>query len=180
MAHSSEPSVTDLTKGVYRRLYGGFITGQRINKLSLRAEAWFWRILAVTNRKGRVPSDIVKLRALTAGPRRVSVKQIQSWVDEMIAVRLLENVGSSELHLIDFERLQPRTVLNGSRPGIPKAVRLDVLAAGYCLMCGRGEDLSVDHIQPVSKGGSDRRDNLQCLCLPCNLRKSNKWEERAN
>lgn len=30
--------VTDLTRGVYRRLYAGFIKGQRINKISLQAE----------------------------------------------------------------------------------------------------------------------------------------------
>lgn len=44
---------------------------------------------------------------------------------------------------------------------------------GYrCQFCGRmandGVQLDIDHIVPRAKGGSDRADNLQVLCSPCN------------
>lgn len=43
---------------------------------------------------------------------------------------------------------------------------------GYrCLECGRTDDLSVDHIAPLSLGGSNDLSNLQTLCRPCNSRK---------
>jgi len=43
---------------------------------------------------------------------------------------------------------------------------------GYrCCICGAAERLSVDHIIPISKGGSDELDNLQTLCWSCNSRK---------
>jgi hypothetical protein len=38
-----------------------------------------------------------------------------------------------------------------------------------CRICNRsGVELEVDHIVPVSLGGSDRLDNLQTLCQDCN------------
>ena len=45
---------------------------------------------------------------------------------------------------------------------------------GKCLACGANEDLTLDHIVPRSKGGSDAEDNLQTLCRKCNSAKSNR------
>lgn len=50
---------------------------------------------------------------------------------------------------------------------------------GYrCVACGlheselpEGVTLTLDHIRPVSKGGSNRASNLQTMCKPCNNRK---------
>lgn len=43
---------------------------------------------------------------------------------------------------------------------------------GKCLKCGSDENLTIDHIVPVSRGGSNRHDNLQVLCRCCNSIKS--------
>ena len=40
-----------------------------------------------------------------------------------------------------------------------------------CLACGDAGPLTVDHIVPISKGGSNSIANIQPLCLPCNLSK---------
>ena len=49
-----------------------------------------------------------------------------------------------------------------------------------CQICGKtiddGVTLHLDHIQPVSKGGSDEEDNLQVLCSQCNLEKHNRTD----
>lgn len=37
-----------------------------------------------------------------------------------------------------------------------------------CARCGRRRRLTVDHVIPVSKGGSSDISNLQPLCRPCN------------
>jgi hypothetical protein len=43
-----------------------------------------------------------------------------------------------------------------------------------CKRCGVQKDLTVDHIWPVSRGGSDDDDNLQTLCRRCNTSKGAK------
>lgn len=41
-----------------------------------------------------------------------------------------------------------------------------------CQICGHApEDLCVDHIVPISLGGTDDLDNLQAACWDCNSRK---------
>lgn len=63
------------------------------------------------------------------------------------------------------------------RPKIPAKLRIMVLNRdkSTCVMCGRKAPevvLHVDHIVPVSEGGTTTLDNLQTLCADCNLGKS--------
>jgi len=67
--------------------------------------------------------------------------------------------------------MKPRT--KNTRRLLAPSRALKVFARdGYqCLHCGSRNDLTVDHIVPVSRGGSDFLSNLQTLCRPCNSRK---------
>ncbi len=64
------------------------------------------------------------------------------------------------------------------RQSISKSLRYRVLERdGFkCVVCGRSAnspnvELQVDHIIPVSKGGTNRFENLRTLCTDCNLGK---------
>jgi len=46
---------------------------------------------------------------------------------------------------------------------------------GMCDECGADKNLSVDHIRPLSKGGTNELNNLRVLCRRCNSRKKDKW-----
>lgn len=54
--------------------------------------------------------------------------------------------------------------------------RIYRLQRGKCAACRAllGQGYQVDHIQALSKGGSNRPSNLQLLCMPCNRAKSDK------
>lgn len=43
-----------------------------------------------------------------------------------------------------------------------------------CQLCRSQEDLTFDHIHPVSRGGKGTMENLQILCQPCNSFKNDR------
>ena len=43
-----------------------------------------------------------------------------------------------------------------------------------CLCCGKHGNLTPDHVVPLCKGGKNTIDNIQPLCLTCNLKKARK------
>ncbi|MCX4190830.1 HIT domain-containing protein [Methylophaga sp. OBS3] len=62
---------------------------------------------------------------------------------------------------------------------IPGRSRFEILkrAGNRCELCGissQERQLDVDHIQPVSKGGSNDESNFQVLCRKCNAQKGNR------
>jgi len=77
-----------------------------------------------------------------------------------------------------YDRLpspQPRRARR--RSTIPVGRRYQVLRRDNftCQVCKTsGVPIEVDHIIPISRGGTDRIENLQTLCVPCNRGKSNR------
>lgn len=59
---------------------------------------------------------------------------------------------------------------------VPLALRTAVLKRdGWaCVYCGSKEELQIDHIIPVSRGGATVLGNLEVLCKPCNQEKGAK------
>lgn len=55
---------------------------------------------------------------------------------------------------------------------VAPGTRAEVMAAGKCAFCGATNELTIDHVVPRSKGGGSHRENLQCLCGPCN-----RWKD---
>jgi 5-methylcytosine-specific restriction endonuclease McrA len=45
---------------------------------------------------------------------------------------------------------------------------------GICLRCGSAENITKDHVEPLSEGGSNYIDNLQPLCRSCNSWKATR------
>ena len=60
------------------------------------------------------------------------------------------------------------------RGKIDRNLREQILARDNhrCKHCGSTENLEIDHIVPISKGGKSTPDNLQVLCHDCNMEKS--------
>lgn len=81
-----------------------------------------------------------------------------------------------------FERLDGNVSAPSKRNRRPisPAVRFAVLVRDghrcvYCGVTSREARLDVDHVKPVSQGGSDAIENLATACFDCNLGKSDRW-----
>jgi hypothetical protein len=114
---------------------------------------------------GVVSSGFVRTRVV---PR----SQYQSRVDELVASGLFVPVADG------WRVAGPWHVASGQRERIPEGVRSAIYERdGYqCQACGSTDDLTLDHIYPRSRAGSDGSRNLQTLCGPCNSRKGARLE----
>jgi len=72
--------------------------------------------------------------------------------------------------LLIYDRMPPRKV-KFTRKNIYKR---DGNRCQYCGKKFKQEDLNLDHVIPVSRGGKDNWYNVVCSCVSCNLRKGNK------
>lgn len=72
--------------------------------------------------------------------------------------------------LMIYDRLPPRRV-KFTRKNI---YRRDNNTCQYCGRKLRTEELNLDHVLPLSRGGKNSWENVVCSCIPCNMRKSNR------
>ena len=64
--------------------------------------------------------------------------------------------------------------LRKAAPGAHTLVEWRALKSWFgdiCLRCGTHDSLTVDHVIPLARGGTDNIDNLQPLCFSCNASK---------
>ena len=85
-----------------------------------------------------------------------------------------------ELQKIGFECTTSQYYAKNQRELMTKQLRYQIMKRDNytCKICGKcmpnGNDIHIDHIIPISKGGKTVPSNLQVLCSKCNLSKSNK------
>lgn len=103
----------------YRRLYLGFPSGERINKVSVASEATFWRLLVVADDFGNLSASPRYLLGV-AFPLRpeISESDLKANLDELRHVGLIapyEAEGSQFLHITGFLETQSAISRNGVR-----------------------------------------------------------------
>ncbi|MFO0832909.1 MAG: HNH endonuclease [Phycisphaerales bacterium] len=79
------------------------------------------------------------------------------------------------IRLLGYDKLPEQTVKLNRR-------NLFARDRNRCQYCGRifsTSDLSIDHVNPRSRGGGDTWENLVCACIRCNARKGGRTPEQA-
>lgn len=100
-----------------------------------------------------------------------TVELVQSWardVEAEDAKNAIEELAATSYGYVLMKRV--------TRQKMSPALRQEVYESdGFaCVICGTSENLEIDHIIPVSKGGTDDRINLQTMCAHHNRKKGNR------
>lgn len=82
-------------------------------------------------------------------------------------------VGKVDIESMDFSTRPIKAARLVKRKAIGKNTRDAIFKRDEyaCLRCGCKEDLTIDHIIPLSLGGLNKVGNFQTLCNPCNNEK---------
>lgn len=112
MQRVEDALTTDMTGGLYRRIYAGFLTGRRINSVSIGAEAWFWRMHAIADDFGNLHGDPHLLKCMAAPRRDVKLGDIEAWITELMStdpplIRGYEVDGERFIEIDQFTTRQP-------------------------------------------------------------------------
>ena len=137
----------------------------------------------------RAPSGWPAL-VLNADFRPLSYYPLSLWPwQEVIKAVFLERVEvvstyDFAVHSPSFEMKLPSVVALKSfiaqdRPPAFTRFNLFLRDAFACQYCGSQGDLTFDHIQPRSRGGSTSWTNIVTACAPCNLRKGGRTPAEA-
>jgi 5-methylcytosine-specific restriction endonuclease McrA len=191
---SSEKSLVKITQKVYSE-FGNFNTStiirrfntwneaikkaglQTSNTLNVSDEELFKNILTLWEHLGRQPrrsdlTNIVSKYSQSPYNRRFS-----TWTNALEKYVIWAN--GEDINAPEEKEILPQKRNTGRDPSL--RLRFKVLQRDNfsCKQCGASPakdqsiELHIDHIIPWSKGGDTVFENLQTLCLKCNLGKSN-------
>ena len=94
-----------------------------------------------------------------------------------LVVERIEDLYVAPSEVVSLATIPQRTDLADIMPAISQKQWLYGAQDGYCKGCRehfQARNLTVDHIIPRSKGGTDHVENLQLLCGHCNSLKGDR------
>lgn len=138
----------------YRRRRYPLIRAEKLVKDRLYYRANRQRILGVVRRYSQTHREQIAAYARKTGPE--SRRRRAAWWRSYIARKRARKAGlTTHFTPAEWKELVER-------------------ASHACLACGAQTDLTVDHIVPLSRGGTNDIGNVQPLCFGCNQQKHTK------
>lgn len=101
----------------------------------------------------------------------------QSWADSNHDKRRVSNAqwAARNKEALRIKEGRRRARLKGAGVFTILPRELDRLLSSPCVACGSSNDIHVDHVIPIARGGRHSIGNLQALCAPCNYKKHSRF-----
>jgi len=102
----------------------------------------------------------------------------------MDRIKILEYYDDWEIHSPSTTMFVPALAITKDYHSFNKGVRFsrqnlylrDLFQCQYCAETFEPHDLNIDHVKPLSKGGTTNWENCVTSCIPCNSRKGNMFK----
>lgn len=112
-----------------------------------------------------------------SSPKEITFYKVLKPSEVLIRVELLAQYN--------FEMTEYQYNCDNQRKLMTAELRTQIIERddSICQICGKkckNNEIEIDHIKPISKGGKTSLSNLQVLCMTCNRKKSNKWLEELS
>jgi 5-methylcytosine-specific restriction endonuclease McrA len=108
----------------------------------------------------------------------------------VVARAFVAGVSSAGVHQTPVDTaMERRRVWDRERKRTQRSTRLSMAEwlplvahvverdGGRCTYCGDTENLTADHVVPLTRGGTNDPSNLTACCVPCNTKKGNRLVE---
>jgi hypothetical protein len=176
-----------------RNIKPGFFKNDVLADCPLATRLLFIALWCEADREGRLEYRPKRIKAACLPYDDVNIEDAIAALTERGFLTIYEVAGVQYIQVNNWAKHQnPHHKEIGSEIPAPPG-HIDTVCSGYiplsntirnriyardgrvCKECGATHGLSIDHIVPVSRGGNSTDDNLQVLCLGCNVRKGNKF-----
>ena len=171
-----------------RNIKPGFYKNEQLAECSFEARLLFPGLWMLSDREGRLENRPKKIKAEVFPFDNVNAELLLDELESNGLILRYSADGGEYIQIITFVKHQmphhkelssvipaPPGVKQQTRHqyDVPENIRQETFGrdGNRCLRCGTTENLSLDHIIPLSKGGDNSINNLQTLCKRCNSSK---------
>ena len=134
------------------------------------------------NTNDEVLGTMPRHQAMRKLMRNDSVLNVVEWGEGVMTTFSGDYPVPSVVRLSYYLSINWKRILRKRKDGKVSRIaifRRDEFQCQYCSKKGTAKDLTLDHIMPKSKGGSQSAQNLVTACIKCNGRKANRTPEQA-
>jgi hypothetical protein len=162
------------------------VTSEALAELTADEECLFWRIAVCCDYCNQLTADPVAIQARCFNQKKRELctpKFIADSLDSLEGAGLIKRIscGASAVLELTKESEELITLRDAwdRRTWLETSRRIFRRDKWTCVYCSSGDDLTVDHVVPRSRGGSNDDSNLATACRACNSRKNARTPEEA-